>query len=150
VTDKNIDIFCSLRFGEGMKYAKQVRDALRKQKNLNAVIVEVPEGNDIASVVAEMIDAAKLVLIFGTQTYGVGTVSFSTKEELQFVMDDKKPFYLIKMCDKFSEARTRLMLHKGISYKYWNIKNDDPMPEDLIDQIVAKYQSVVLGTDSGP
>ena len=136
----NVDIFCSLRFGNSMAEAKLVQQRLRDEHKLNAVIINVPEGEDIADQVAKKLDEAKLVLIFGCETYGVGTVSFSTKEELQFVLSEKKPFFLIKMCDRFKEARTRMALHEGIMYTAW--KHGEPIPETLVADIARRFNTL--------
>jgi hypothetical protein len=140
--DTTVDIFCSLRFAEALPQAKEIQKILREKHNLNAVIVSTPQGEDIAAQVATLLDAARMVLIFGTETYGKGTVNFSTKEELQFIMDEKKPFFLIKMCDRFAESRTRLVLSKAVAYFLW--MPTDPMPSNLIPEILAKYEDAVL------
>jgi len=103
--EEKIDIFCSLRFGNSMYEARQVQEKLKAKHNINAVIINVPEGEDIANQVAQKLDKARLVLIFGCETYGQGTVSFSTKEELRFILSEKKPFFLIKMCDRFISSK---------------------------------------------
>jgi hypothetical protein len=140
--DTVVDMFCSLRFIEADAQAREVQKILREKHNLNAVIVCTPQGEDIAAQVATLLDAAKMVIIFGTETYGKGTVNFSTKEELQFIMDEKKPFFLIKMCERFAESRTRLVLSKAVAYFPW--MPSDPMPSNLISEIVAKYEDAVL------
>ncbi|CAE7660400.1 NXNL2, partial [Symbiodinium microadriaticum] len=143
LADKEVvDIFFSLRFGEAMDQAVMVRKLLKEQYDINGCIIEVPPGQDIAEQVAEKLNSAKMVLIFGTETYGTGTVNFSTKEELQFLMDEKKPFFLIKMCEKFSVARTRLSLSNAVSYVKWN--PGDPVPDNLISEIANKFEDAVL------
>ena len=102
--------------------------------------MHVPEGKDIAEEVAKKIDEAKLVLIFGCESYGIGTVSYSTKQELEFVLSEKKPYFLIKMCDRFKEARTRFVFHEGISYCMW--KHGDPIPANLIADIAKRFEAL--------
>ena len=136
------DIFCSLRFKEAMNEAKTVRRLLLEQHPLLKVtIIDVPEGQDIGDHVSKKLDASKLVIIFGTETYGLGTAScFSTKEELQYIKDSKKPFFLIKMCDTFAEPRTRMILNGTVSYKLW--LPNTPMPVDLISSIYKIFTDV--------
>mmetsp|Transcript_15281 Transcript_15281/g.23011 ORF Transcript_15281/g.23011 Transcript_15281/m.23011 type:complete len:1048 (-) Transcript_15281:291-3434(-) len=138
----NVDIFCSLRFAEAQKEAEDVQKIMKEKYDLNCKIIQPPVGNDIAEEVATTLDAAKLVLIFGTETYGKGTVSFSTKEELQFVMDEKKPFFLLKMCDRFAESRTRLSLPNSVAYFPWPAGT--PMPENLPAELMASYEHALL------
>jgi len=83
---ESFDVFCSLRYAESLHEAKQVVVAL-KQRAINATIIDIPEGDDIAAAVSDRLEQAKLAIIFGSETYGVGTTSYSTKEELQFIMD---------------------------------------------------------------
>lgn len=144
--DTTVDMFCSLRFAEALPQAKEVQKILKEKHNLNAVIVSTPQGEDIAAQVATLLDAARMVIIFGSETYGKGTVNFSTKEELQFIMDEKKPFFLIKMCERFAEPRTRLVLSKAVAYFLW--MPNDPMPPSLIPELVAKYNDSVLNPKS--
>jgi len=139
--EEKIDIFCSLRFGNSMYEARQVQEKLKAKHNINAVIINVPEGEDIANQVAQKLDKARLVLIFGCETYGQGTVSFSTKEELRFILSEKRPYFLIKMCDRFIESNARMAFHDGISYKIW--KHGEPMPEDLVSSIVKRFEGIV-------
>eukprot|EP00607_Mallomonas_marina_P001735 CAMPEP_0182435326 /NCGR_PEP_ID=MMETSP1167-20130531/75148_1 /TAXON_ID=2988 /ORGANISM="Mallomonas Sp, Strain CCMP3275" /LENGTH=189 /DNA_ID=CAMNT_0024626269 /DNA_START=1 /DNA_END=570 /DNA_ORIENTATION=+ len=144
-----VDVFCSLRFGEAMAQAKQVREELQSQFKLRVTIIDVPEGQDIGDAVALKIEAAKLVVIFGTETYGRGTMScFSTKEELQFIKDQNKPFFLIKMCDNFVEPRTRMILNGSVSYALW--PPGTPMPTDLPANIYKRFQRIIETTPPVP
>ncbi len=124
-----------------MRQAREVQDLLAVRE-LTGVIVNELAGVNIASKVAESINDAELVLIFGTKTYGApGTVSFSTREELQFIKQTNKPFFLIKMCNEFEDPLTKFYLHDGIAYEAWNPNN--PMPAGLIDKIVARYTQII-------
>jgi len=136
------DILCSLRFNEegAFNEAQQVCAELKKRYNLNAVIVNVPPGSniDIMDEVCRVFDEAKLILIFGTENYGeAGKVKFSTKEELQLISDTKKPFFLIKMCAKFRDTRTTMILPSSTAAVFW--AKGKPMPNDLITKIADSY-----------
>mmetsp|Transcript_28717 Transcript_28717/g.73427 ORF Transcript_28717/g.73427 Transcript_28717/m.73427 type:complete len:84 (-) Transcript_28717:179-430(-) len=79
-----------------------------------------------------------MVIIMGTETYGSeGTVKFSTKEELRFIMEEEKPFFLVKMCDRFKDAGTRFKLTASKSYIMW--KKGTPLPSNLISELEKKY-----------
>ncbi len=125
-----------------MEQAREVRAELAKRE-LTGRIVDVLGGGDISTQVAQGLSEAEMVVIFGTRTYGApGSVMYSTRQEMEFVMGNKKPFFLIKMCDEFEDPLTQLYLHKGIAYEAWNPPTG-PMPAGLIDKIVAKYNQVV-------
>jgi hypothetical protein len=147
VIDKtNVDIFCSLKFSEAQEQAQQLVVQLKKS-GLNAVIIDgnLMEENpeDMSEQVADLLDASKMVIIFGTESYGKATAStFSTKEELQFVMAEKKPFYLIKMCERFQDSRTRFYLPNESVATNW--LPSEEMPSDLMESILLKYQSEVI------
>lgn len=66
---------------------------------------------------------------------------------MRFIMDEKKPFFLIKMCDKFKVTKTRFYLTSSIMYQKW--MPGTPMPPGLIDAIVKKYQQVAMGRTFG-
>jgi hypothetical protein len=140
----NVDIFCSLRFVEASKEAHLIQDALKEYK-INAVIIDdVENGDDICGQVAELLDAAKMVIIFGTETYGKGTeASFSTKEELSFIMAEKKPFFLLKMCERFLESRTRFHLPNSIAYMKWTPGTE--LAKDIVEAIVSKFHKLTSG-----
>ena len=96
---QNCSIFFSLRFHDAgpMKEAKLLQEKL-KSLDINAVIIDAKVGQDIRRMVFESLGNATMVVIFGTYDYGVGSCDYSTQQELTMIKDDKKPFFLIKMC----------------------------------------------------
>lgn len=140
-SDRPVDIFCSLRFAEAMDQAKQVQEILRREHNVKAFIVAPENGDNIMDQIVAAISQSQMAILFGTVTYGKGTTAcFSTKEELQFVRDENKPYFLIKMCERFSEARTRMVLNNSVMYNLW--LPNTPMPAELIKNIMDKFQRV--------
>ena len=141
------DIFLSLRFGEAMAEAKALRQALALSGE-SAFICEVSAGADIKTVVIEKLVQARLVVVFGSATYGTGTVNFSTKEEMEFFLSEKIPFVLVKMCDVFEEPRTRFNFGPSVSYIEW--LPGATMPNDLVPTVLAALGQARNGTDSPP
>jgi len=132
-------VFISLRFQEAENEAKRLLTAMRKRGH-DAYICSVRPGESIKREVSSRLAKAKMVIIMGTKTYGSkGTVDFSTAQELQFIKDEHKPFFLIKMCDKFKEDHTRFTLTSDISYVKWN--PGTPMPAGLISELEKKFES---------
>ena len=86
-----------------------------------------------------------MAIIFATQDYGEsGEVLFSTREELKWIMHNKKPIFLIKMCQSFKESYTDFYLPNSIFYTFW--EQGSPMSTGLIDDIIRKYTSVSQST----
>jgi hypothetical protein len=73
-----------------------------------------------------------------------GDSKLSTREELQFAVDHDKPIFLIKRCDAFKDDLTALYLPASMLHVLW-----EPytlMPEDLVDSIVAKLDTIPPST----
>lgn len=138
----DIDVFFSLKFNANgpMREANALKAELQKF-NIKAVIINVESGLSIKDEVIESLDKCKMAVLFATADYGEkGTVDFSTKEELEFIKAENKPFFLIKMCEKYDSPITRFSLPPSISYIYWRV--GDPLPSDLVAQVIARYRHV--------
>ena len=139
------DIFISLRYAEAEKYARQIVNGLKeKEPSINTIIIDAEVGENIAEKVANSIDESKLCLIMGSKTYGQETAStFSTYEELEYIKSEKKPIFLVKMCERFEVPTTRLKLNNSISFFYWD--TDKLMPDDLIPKIMDSFTKAATG-----
>jgi hypothetical protein len=122
-------------------------EALALQKALQArgvstFVCAVPVGQSIMDAVVSALHGCKLVVIMGTATYGKDTgCPFCTKQELNYIVNQKKPFFLVKMCDTFQEATAKFNLGGDISYYPWRpVKEAEKQvpPADLVDQIVKR------------
>ncbi len=117
-----------------------MQQVLQNENRINAVIIQEERGNNIFDRIIDRLTTCRMVVIFGTHDYGdKGTVNFSTNEELDFILMEKIPFYLIKMCDKFV-SRTRFRLPDGINYR--RLAVGEPLPPDLVHEVVNKYDSL--------
>lgn len=82
------------------------------------------------------------MLIFGSKNYGVDTgILYSTFKELEFTLNAKKPFFLIKMCAQFDDAMTRNRLPVATLSTQWDLGQS--MPVGLVDAIEAKFRAIV-------
>lgn len=134
-----VDIFFSLRFHDHgpMNEAKQLQQLL-KEYQINACIVDAENAEDVELLVSSSIAQSKLVVIFGTRDYGTKTtINYSTHNELTFVINERKPFFLIKMCGEFDDSTTRFRLPSSIKYDEWNI--GQPVPDGLLEKIIQKF-----------
>lgn len=139
-------IFLSLRFTEAFAEAKALKDSLSK-RGISCFLCSVEEGKNIKKEIVEAIDACELMVVLGTKTYGFDTgIGFSTYNELEFAVDEKKPMFLVKMCERFDVAYTRFTLSRGISYYPWT--PGSPLDEELVNRIEAKLVSVKDRTDA--
>ena len=140
--NEKLMIFLSLRFGEAFRHAAIVKEALEKELKQPVYLCSVPEGESIAADIAENLQKSKLVVIFGTETYGIKTASsFSTYQEMIYILDKKKPFFLIKMCDEFREPLTDFYFNSTISYFMWDA-NAPMLPMDLVSHIGIRLNSL--------
>eukprot|EP01040_Poterioochromonas_malhamensis_P008414 gene8414-9102_t len=139
-------IFISLRFSEAKREGKILKQAL-EAKGISTFLCAVDPGGDIKREIVNALNKCHLAIIMGTRTYGQDTrVGFSTFEELRFICKEK-PFFLIKMCDKFEEPETRFSLHHSVSWFPWT--PGSPIPKDLISKIIEKLESVPTSQPSG-
>lgn len=130
-------IFISLRFGEAMEEAVQLRDAL-KAMGYKVFLCDEAPGINLQDIIFTALENAMLVVILGSKTYGKKTDStFSTHEELNLIMVDNIPYFLIKMCERFEEVNARA--HLGATmYLQWMPGTE--MPEDLPKEIEKKFK----------
>jgi hypothetical protein len=86
----------------------------------------------------------KLAVILGTKTYGKKTTSgFSTFEELDYIFEVNKPFFLVKMCAEFEEPETLFRLPSRISYFPWHPASDAErrkLPPNLVDKVIKRLE----------
>lgn len=138
------DIFISLRFCEALHEGKALKKQLEEQ-HLRVFLCEVLEGLDLGDTITDALHHSSLVVILGTATYGRPTTSpYSTLQELKFVVDEKKPFYLVKMCEEFLENAAKFHLTRSVAYYSWSPTTaqrheEVDVPKELIDRIVKRY-----------
>ncbi|EGD78215.1 hypothetical protein PTSG_12838 [Salpingoeca rosetta] len=156
-------IFISLRFGEAHEAAKELKQALHEAcHDVDVFLCDVPPGDDISEEIITALTDCDLAVIMGTKTYGKKTASkFSTFEELRFIINEEKPYFLIKMCDEFQVKQTRFRLPADISYFLWNPDCGTPAhgtattprrlapPAELVPQILKKLGAVTGAGDAG-
>ena len=135
-------IFISLRFGEALEQGRLLQAALAG-RGLDVYLCSVLPGINIAVDVSRNLVNSKLVVILGTATYGLQTASsYSTHTELLYVMENRKPFFLVKMCDDFRVPETHFYLNSTVAYYQWTGPARTAVPADLVDQIIARLRAV--------
>jgi hypothetical protein len=129
-------IFISLRFAEAGDAGRSLKEAL-EACGVPTFLCDIPPGGDLKVAIVSALDECDLAIVMGTKTYGQQTTSnFSTFQEMEFIVDEQKPFFLVKMCDKFEVAQTRFNFPGRISYYPWD--GAGKVPDKLLEGIVQK------------
>lgn len=143
------DAFISLRFCEALTEAKALKLAL-ESRGCRVYLCEVAVGESIPGDISRALVSSRMAIIMGTRNYGQKTdCTFSTHNELQYILGQKMPFFLIKMCDKFAEPETTLSLPTSISFFPWLPATEADrhnVPAQLVEKFMAKLQKIQDGT----
>jgi hypothetical protein len=138
-------VFISLRFAESENEANALKNAL-EEKGISTFLCAVLPGGDIRREIVNALSSCQLAIIMGTKTYGRETsVGYSTFDELRFIHEERKPFFLVKMCERFEEAETRFLLGSSVCFIQWFPGSQ--MPGDLIAKIIEKLASTTVSVD---
>jgi hypothetical protein len=139
-------IFISVRFEEAFKEAEALKTAL-EARGISTFLCAVHPGGDIALEIVNALRNCQLAIIMGTKTYGKDTgIGYSTFEELRYIHEQRKPFFLVKMCNRFEVEETIFRMGNSVSYFLW--LPVCPMPGDLVPKILEKLESTTVGSES--
>lgn len=104
----------------------------------------------MAEQVGRQIHACKVAIILGIKTYGEpkpGT--FSTYEELQLIVEQKKATVFVTMCDEFSERLTSYHSYRfsraRLNTNWFPSGANDAPPTELIEKILAELRRELVG-----
>jgi hypothetical protein len=129
-------VFISFRIETASEQALQLKDAL-EAVGVSTYVCKTRCGDDILTEIGEAIADCELAVVLGTETFGEKTGGFfSTWEELTAIKSEKKPIFLIKMCDQFRFPNVRFCFPSNIAYTEWLPYTD--MPADLVEEILGK------------
>ena len=105
---------------------------------------DVSPGGDLQRVIAQALGSCKLAIILATKTYGEKTNGlFDTSSEMNFIVTQNKPYYLVRMIpfgQDWAEPSTTMAFPSSVMFKLW--MPGDPMPNDMVDDIMARLASV--------
>ena len=135
-------VMISFRFSESLNEANALQDALQARGHRTFVSNEAP-GADLQEAIATAMQQSQIQVLLATRTYGKKTnEQYSTYQEMNYALNHNSSF-LVKMTDHpdsvWEEASTEMAL-TGRMYSYW--APSTPMPEDLVDKIVAKLNAI--------
>lgn len=129
-------VFISVRFSEALEEALALKQCLDDNGIPTFVCALLPGANLLQTIASEL-EHCELVVVMGTSTYGFKTDShFCTYQELQYIMTQRKPFFLVKMCDRFNVPSTTLQLTNDIAYFPWTAGT--AMPSNIVQSIQQK------------
>ena len=144
------DVFVSYRICEMSAEAKLLRQQLADQ-SIRAFVAEedVKVGHDMQKEIARALDEATLVVVLASEKYGFsGTTAFATRNELNFVLGEGKPLYLIKSCERWDEAWVRLALGNHVLHCRW--LPGEEIPSNVIEDIKAEVERLGGGDTAVP
>jgi len=136
------DVFLSYRISETSAEVRTLRAALQAR----GLVVFVSEadvgiGDNLHGSIAHALDSCTLFVPVASQTYGANSsTACGTMHELLMAIEERKPLYVIKCCERWSEPQVRLAIGNHLVYTRWD--PGTPMPPNLVDEIVAKVGAV--------
>lgn len=136
-----LKFFSSLRFAEAKPRAKEMKEKLEMYEGVSCYVCSVGNSDNIQEDILKNYDEADMALIYGTNTYGRNTTegpAISTFHEMNLIVSDRKPYFLMKMCDMYAETATRLTFSDVVAYEDCRAWTDGPVSEDLVRKIVEK------------
>ena len=147
--DRKIDIFFTLRLHdsrhrnpkEPVEAARRLKELIERQRPEVRCFVsgDNPNGANIAEIIAAAFDEARLIVIMGSEMYGENTGgAFTTSKELQLAFDEHKALFVVKMCERYEVATTRMKLGNDIKFVKW----DEASVDALAVQILQKFDAV--------
>ncbi len=142
------DIFISFCHKEAAEEAKALAYALRQHRR--SVFLCAEPDADMAPTVASALSQAKLAVILGTESYGEETTAgFNSHQQLRYIIEHKKAFMLIKMCDCFTQQQTRSWLPDTVPHYRWQPKSEAERrrpPVLMVEKVMSSlaWQSLII------
>ena len=98
---------------------------------------------NLGRIIATALRNCRFAVLLASKTYGKPTNDlFDTGREMQFVLSQKKPYYLVRMIpfgEEWEESTTQLALPPSIMQKLW--LPGSPMPNDLVAEVVNRVRA---------
>jgi len=143
--NKPVDVFISYRISESTNETRILQKELEGQGLSVFVSEALIPGSNMQKNIADSLMMCKLVVLMASATYGRDTGGlYSTCQELNFVMTNRKPFYLIKMCDVWEESHVQLILGGAYLYQFWT--PNTKLPHGIVEEITT--HRVFTGDDT--
>lgn len=144
--DRFCRVFISVHDHDALDFARKLGKRLEETWTHDVFVCAVPldgKRNDIETVV-DQIDRADIFIVLGTKNYGreIGNL-ISTRQQLIYAIEERKPIFVVKMCAKFEESITRFLLPSSFaSYLLPDFKPEDDVPDSLVSEInkAVSYQ----------
>jgi WD40 repeat protein len=137
-------LFISFRLDEASEEASALKLALEEAGMPAFLFAEDLDAKQLASEILAHIPRSPLVVIMGTTEYGKAIATNSASHlELRYIVEQKSPVFLIKMCDDFEDPFAQRHLPMAMSHFSWIVDAEDrgKVPEGLVQQIKGKLAS---------
>ena len=137
------DVFISFRFSEAHKEALALK-AFLERLGLTVFLSDYKPGENLGKGIAEALQNCRIVVVLASKTYGLATNDmFDTGREVKFVLDQKKPFFFVRMIpfgEKWEQPETTLAFPSSIMQVLW--LPGEPMPASIADDILKKLRAL--------
>jgi hypothetical protein len=122
---------------EATRHAEELASSLRTRDEQMGVFF----GGDHDAIPAALA-GCELVVVLASQDCGQPSDggATSTYDQLVFVRNTGKPLFLVKMCDQFGEAMTKLFLPSGMLYMLW--RPHTRIPWNLENHVMGKLNAL--------
>ena len=131
-------VFISFRFAEAEAEANALKHELEARGHKTFVSNETP-GSDLQTAIADAIGQSKIQVLLATQTYGRKTnQQYSTFQEMNYALNHA-PFLVKMPADVVWEEAATEMALCGRMWAPW--QPGEPVPDGLVDQIIAKLEA---------
>jgi len=132
-----IDVFISLQAGDVDEEAAQLQRLLEARRLSVYMSTMQLSSSAPTDTVYAALQSARLVVLMASEAYGQrGAIGYGTYEQFQFVMEEGKTMYLIKMCEQWRAPQMRFHLGGRVLYQLWMPHTE--MPPDLVSNILSK------------
>lgn len=132
------DVFISLVVGEITAEAEKLQRRLESNGKRVLLCRDQP-GCDLHAAIASAMDACKLAVILASESYGrVADTLFDTSKQLAFIISEKKPYLLIKMCNRWTEPTTR-MAFATAPHVLW--MPGESLSDELVNEVIMRLDA---------
>ena len=127
-------VFISVRLSEALEPALALKSLL-ESCGIPTFLCDVAPGGNIKTTIVKALDGCDLAVIMSSKTCGLETTaSFSTYQEMEYIIEERKPYFLVKMCERFDVSVA------SVAYFPWI--GEGEVPDLLLKKIIEKLNMV--------
>ena len=108
-------------------------ESLLTQRGFNCFLCSVDAGESIADEIAVNLDQCRKLFLEQEPMDLKQNQAAAREQELKFVTDTKKPYFLVKMCEAFEIPLAKFYLTSSVSYV--QCETTDEPSQELVKQM---------------